>query len=70
MIVDALPILAIAIFGISAMISTKMKIDKHKKWWLPLLIGGITSLLMIGLFIISVLYFIMFFEDHCAPYLN
>lgn len=52
------------------MISAKMKIDKHKKWWLPLLIGGITSLLMIGLFIISVLYFIMLFENHCAPYLN
>lgn len=53
MIVDALPILAIAIFGISAMISAKMKIDKHKKWWLPLFIGGVIFLMMICLFIVA-----------------
>ena len=70
MTIDILPIIAIAIFGIGAILSTKLKIEKRNKWWLPLLIGGIISFLMICLFIISVFYFIMFFEAHCAPYLD
>lgn len=46
-------ILAIAILGISAMISVKMKIEKRRKWWMPFLIGGITFVLMICLFIVA-----------------
>ncbi len=46
-------ILAIAILGFSDMISMKMKIEKHKKWWVPLFIGGIVFVLMICLFIVA-----------------
>lgn len=44
-------ILAIAILGVSAMVSVKMRMEKRRKWWLPFIIGGMAFGLMICLFI-------------------
>lgn len=69
-VIEIVLILGFALVGICGLISAKLKHDNRKKWWLPLLIGGVIFLMIICYFLLVAFYFASFFQAHCAPYLD